>query len=336
MQRNTLNSLIPLFFLAACSGSDNGLTGPGNDGDPPPPPAGFTIDSANGMEVSQVAYQSVVTSGDFAGLAGSGLTANSGGGLAKPTMPQHPGGVLARLLEKVPVGPTVVDCAAGGTVTVTMEIADLLLLTQGGLSQGDTILNEYANCNEGFGETVDGDVDSEVDAFAGNILANIYDFTMTLTLTDFQVATATDVITANGDGTATLNTMNAPYVEASVSGNSMTTDTNSSSETLSDYSSVQTLDAGVIPSPYTMDASGTLDSSLLAGAITYSTPVMFQGFDADYPVAGELLIAGEGSSARIIAQANGVDVVIEIYSNETGTGTPDDTINTTWAELAAG
>ena len=333
MKRITFNCLIPIFFIAACSGGSGGISGNGNNNNPPP--AGLTIDSANGLEVSQVAYQSVVSSGDMAGLAGSGVTADSGGGLAKPTMPSQPGGLLAGILQKVPVGPTEIDCAAGGKVTVTMEIVDILTFAQGVLSAGDTILNEYAMCDEGFGEVIDGDIDSEVDAFAGNILANVYDLTMTLTLIDFQVAAGGDVVTANGDGTAVLNTLNAPYVEASVSGNLMTTDTNNSSETLSNYSSAQTLDAGVIPSPYTMVASGTLDSSQLAGAITYSTPVMFEGFDAGYPNAGELLIVGDGSSARIIAESNGVDVTIELYSNTTGSGTPDDTIMTTWAELAA-
>jgi hypothetical protein len=66
----------------------------------------------------------------------------------------------------------------------------------------------------------------------------------------------------------------------------------------------------------------------------YSTPVMFEGEDTNYPHVGQMLIAGVDSSARIIAQANAIDVVIEIYSNTTGTGTPDDTIMTTWAELA--
>jgi len=331
MKRSIPSTTMLFFFLAACSGSG----GYGGPGDPPPPPAGLTIDAANGLQVSQVAYQSVVSSGDLAGMAGGGLTADSGGSLAKPTIPQHSGGVLAVIAQQVLVGPTIIDCAAGGTLTVTMDIIDLLAFAAGELTAGDTILNEYAACNEGFGETIDGVVDSEVDAFAGNILANIYDLTMTLDLVDFQVATAEDVITANGDGTAVLNNLQAPYVEVSVSGSSMTTDTNGSSETLSNYSSAQTLDAGMIPAPYTMVASGTLDSSQLAGAITYSTPVMFEGFDTDYPNAGELLIAGQDGSARVIAQSNGIDVVIEIYSNTTGTGTPDDTIMTTWAELAA-
>ena len=311
MNRTIPSTMMLFFFLTACSGSG----GYGGPGDPPPPPAGLTIDSANGFQVSQVAFEAIISSGGVAGMAGGGLTADSGGNLAKPTIRQRSRGIVAVIAEQVVLGPEVVDCAAGGTLTVTMDIIDLLAFGNGELTAGDTILQEYAACNEGFGETIDGVVDSEVDAFAGNILANIYDLTMTLDLADFQVATATDTIMANGDGTAVLNNLQAPYVEVSVSGNSMTTDTNSSSETLSNYSSAQTLDAGLIPAPYTMTAFGTLDSSQLDGIITYSTPDIFQGFDAGDPTSGELLIAGDEGSARVIAQANGIDVVIEIYSN---------------------
>jgi len=136
----------------------------------------------------------------------------------------------------------------------------------------------------------------------------------------------------NGDATATLNTESAPYVEASVSGDSMTTDTNAYSDTVTVYASAQTLDAGVSPSPYSMTASGTLDSSRLTGAVGYSTPVTFEGFDTDYPGTGELLVEGDSSSARLIA-LDSVNVRIEIDGN--GDGTVDDTIDTTWEELAA-
>jgi hypothetical protein len=138
----------------------------------------------------------------------------------------------------------------------------------------------------------------------------------------------------NGDATATIDTLETPYVEASVSGSSILNDTNGSTETLTNYSSAQTVDTGVIPSPYTLVTSGTLDSSQLTGSVTYSTPVMFEGTDDNYPNVGEMLVAGDSSSARLIAQANGIDVVIQIFSNTTGTGTPDSTINTTWTELA--
>ena len=157
---------------------------------------------------------------------------------------------------------------------------------------------------------------------------------MTLLLDNFQVTTAGDVLLANGDGTAYLNTLQAPYVEAAVSGQSMLTASNTSTETLSNYSSAQTFDGTLAPAPYTLLTSGTLDSSQLSGSVTYSTPVMFEGFDANYPYVGEMLIVGEASSARLIAQPNAIDVMIEIYSNTTGEGTPDETIMTTWAELA--
>jgi hypothetical protein len=66
--------------------------------------------------------------------------------------------------------------------------------------------------------------------------------------------------------------------------------------------------------------------------VTYSTPVVFTGFDNDYPDTGELLVEGDSSSARLIAMDN-VNVRIEIDAD--GDGTIDDTIDTTWAELAA-
>jgi len=334
MRRATLSTLIPLILLAGCGSSDGGISPP-RDNNPPPPPAGFAITSANGLQVSQVAYQAVVTSGDIAGLAGSaGVASSPGGGLAKPGVQGQFAGTLAGILQKVLVGPTVVDCLSGGTVTVTMDVEDQNVLFGGMLSVGDTILTEYAMCDEGLGEVIDGTIDSVVDAFNGNILVSSYDITMTMNVTNFQVTTGADVVTGNGDATATLNLLAAPYVEASVSGSSMTTDTNSSSSTLSNYASAQTLDATVSPAPYTMDSSGTLDSSDLTGAIAFSTPTLFQGFDANYPNAGVLLVGSASGSATLTAEMNGVDVTIRIYSSTDGTGDVVDTIMTTWAELA--
>jgi len=333
MKRATFSTLIPLILLAGCGSSDGGISPPGNDNNPPPP-AGFAITSANGLQVSQAAYQAVITSGDIAGLAGStGLTADAGGGLAKPGLQPQLGGTLAGIMQKVLQDPIVSDCPLGGTVTVTMDLVDPDVLAAFMLSAGDTILTEYAMCTEVLGEVIDGDINSEVDAFDGNLFA--YDMTMTMNFMDFQLTTAEDVFMANGDGTATLNTLTPQYVEASVSGNLMTTDTNSGSETLTNYSSAQTLDARVSLAPYTMTASGTVDNSNLAGAVTYSTPTLFQGFlDEDYPNAGVLLVTSETGSATLTAETNGVDVTIRIYASNDGTGDPVDTIMTTWAALA--
>jgi hypothetical protein len=77
-----------------------------------------------------------------------------------------------------------------------------------------------------------------------------------------------------------------------------------------------------------MDSSGTLDSSVLAGVINYSTPVTFQGFDFDYPSSGEFLVTSGTSSLRLIA-LDSVNVRIEI--NNDGV---IEIIDTTWAAFA--
>ena len=322
MKRSNLIPLVSVLTLAACGGGPN--DGNGNN----PPSAAMAINAGNGLEVSRVTYESASSSGDFVGLAGNtGFTGNAGGNF-KPDLSRP--GLFDRVMQ-VPIGPLELPCAVSGTVTLTADFDDPTGQT---LSAGDTITVDYSNCDDGIGEVLDGTLDIEILALTGDINSGAYEMTMRMDITNFQSTTATDVYLANGDGTATLNTLQAPYVEASVSGGSMRTDSNSDSQTLTDYSSAQTLDTGVIPSPYTMLSSGTLDSSQLTGSVSYSTPVMFEGFDANNPHVGEMLIVGDGSSARIIAQPNAVDVVIEIYSNTTGTGTPDTTINTTWAELA--
>ena len=325
MNRSILIALIP-FVLAACSSSDNDSNPGANN---PPPSAAMTIDAGNGLQVAQVAYQSAAGSGDFADLAGdTGLTGNAGGNLFKPST-NSPG--LFDNLMQIAVGPLELACNVSGTATITADLGDPTGQT---LTAGDTITTTFDACNDGIGEVLDGTLEAEILMITGDVLSGIYEMTMRMDLTNFQSTTATDVLLANGDATATINTLETPYVEASVSGSSMLSDTNGSTETLTNYSSAQTVDTGVIPSPYTLVTSGTLDSSQLTGSVTYSTPVRFEGADANYPNVGEMLIVGDSSSARLIAQANGVDVVIQIFSNTTGTGTPDSTINTTWTELA--
>lgn len=331
MKRASISTLIPLFLIAACSGGDSSS----NDANDNPVPTSYAITPGNGLQVAQVAYGSVVASGDMAGLTGStGLTAGSAGGLSKPEMDAQIGGVLGRIMQKILLAPVETICGSGpGKVTVTFDVVDPLVLASGAFSAGDTILVEYVNCDEGFGEVIDGTIDFIVDAFTGNIVDSAYDVTMTAELMNFQVTTSADALTSNGDATASLNTLVPSFASASVSGNMMTTDTNSSSEVLTAYTSSQTVNAGLDPAPYTMNASGTLDSSQLTGTITYLTEKAFEGFDVNYPNKGELLVSAESGSARLVAQINGVDVHIEIYSNTTGTGTPDQTIMTTWAEL---
>jgi hypothetical protein len=312
--------IISSVTLAACGGGGGSSTPPVNV-----PPASLTIDSGNALSVSGESYNSAVQNVGMSDLVGSsGLISATPGNVSKVSRDQV-AKVLANVVNKIPIEQTQ-QCAMDGMMTITGEIQNPLTITAGDFF---SVLAE--DCDDGLGEVIDGTLDFTVDRFSGDILTSLYDLEMTLTMMDFQVRTAEDVLTSNGGATVSLNTLGAPMVTASVTGDSMTIDTNSSSETLFDFVSTQTLDAGVIPSPYTWSASGTLDTTQLAGIVDYSTPVTFEGFDNDYPHSGELFIEGNNSTARLIAE-NSVDVTIEIDND--GNGSVDETIMTTWAELS--
>lgn len=111
----------------------------------------------------------------------------------------------------------------------------------------------------------------------------------------------------------------------------MRTDSNAGTESLFDYDTSQTVDAGVFPSPYTLASSGTLDSSDLGGAVDFSTPVSFEGFDNNFPSAGSLLVEGDGGTSARLTALDEVNVRIELDTD--GDGAVDETIDTTWQAL---
>lgn len=323
MNRFLFLALFTAMVATGCGGSSDGggITAPANPG------AGLAIGLSNGQDVIRVSYLAAVASGDTAGLVGnSGLVADSGNGSVSKTA--RGGGIakpIATAVGSIPFGPDVLPCDVSGSITVSGDLTNPLTLTA-----GDVINIDADNCDDGLGEVIDGLLAMTIDAFGGDILSGLYDMTASLDITNFQVTTADDVLMSNGDSTVRLDTLNTPTITASVSGRSLSAASNSASETLTNYSSAQTLDAGQTPAPYTMDSSGTLDSSQLSGVVDYSTEVMFQGFDTDNPGTGELLVTGDSSSARLIALDN-VNVRIEIDSNDDGT--IDDVIDTTWDAL---
>lgn len=324
MNKPQIIALISIVTLAACGGGGSG------NKNTTTPSSNMTITSANATEASRVSYESAQMNASLGTLSSeTGLTASTPGGFSKLGSGMSAAANSNVSSAQVPIPPTVSACAGGGTLTISGDIADIITFN---LTQGDFFLIDFDMCSDGAGSTIDGVLDYVVDAFSGNFLGGLYDLTMTMSIENFQLATPEDVVTMNGVATARLDTLLTPAVAAEVSGPSITVDTNNSTETLTNFASSQTLDAGVSPSPYTMTASGTLDSSQLNGTVQYSTPTPFSGFDNDYPDTGVMLIMGEASSARLTAVDN-VNVMIEIDTN--GDGSYDEIINTTWAELTA-
>jgi len=328
MNRTLIFMLTSILLVTGCG--DSGFSGNNDDDDGGVGPnTGTNITSANAETVLKVAYEAAQSGAGLGDLSGeTGIIAASPNNVAKVGgRPFASAGSMVTASQD-PLPDLISDCDGGGTVTNSSDIADQVTFT---LSPGDFFAVVFDMCNDGLGTVTDGRLDYVIDAFNGDLFSGLYDLTMTLTLGNFQVATAADVLTSSGDVTVTLNTANAPSVSASVSGSSFTVDANASSETQTNFSSVQTLDASVSPSPFSMTSSGTLDSTQLSGAVNYSTPTPLQGFDSEYPSSGQFLVTGENSSALLTAE--GDTVLIEIDAD--GDGIYEEMINTTWAELEA-
>ena len=121
-------------------------------------------------------------------------------------------------------------------------------------------------------------------------------------------------------------------VVMSVSGSALTTVTAAGTEVLTNFSTAQTVDTSVFPEPYTLTSSGNVDSSRLAGSISYSTPVTFQGAGGAYPFAGELLVAGANNATIRLIALDATTVRIETDAD--GDGIVDTTEETTWDDIA--
>ena len=333
MKRVAISTLIPLFFLAACGSSDSTFNGQDNNDPNDPPLTGLAIDANNAMAVAVAAYGAALDSGELAGLVGTtGLTATKTGGSSKPLPQARTNSLLGQIVQKIPLGTDVYDCLMTGTISVSIDVVDPLVLAAGALSVGDNFVVDYDNCNDGAEEVIDGTIDLTVSAFEGDIFSGLYDLSMAMIITTLQVTTPADMLSTGGNATARLNLLELLYAEATVSGSSITMDYNTMSDTLTDFSSMQTVDAGALDQPYTMVTQGTLTTTRLAGSVVYSTPVMFAGLGSSYPYTGEFFVVGENSSIRLVAD-NDVDVHIDIDSD--GDTVVDETIVTTWAELTS-
>ncbi len=329
-----MNRVYPYFLtaallLSACGGGSGSNPAPAS----PPPPTGGTmpvvLTASNSKPAARAAYKSTMQSMDTAGLVdNSGVASTSPGNLQKPNVQDPMSGMLARILQKVPLGPDTFPCGISGTTTISGELASLFTLTA-----GDQINVEAAACDDGLGEVVSGRMEMTVAAFTGDLLSGTYLLEMHVLLIDFEVETVLDTILSNGDSIVSIDTNGNPLISMSISGNSMTTVSTVSTETISAFLTSRTVDTSVIlAEPYTLSASGTIASSLLAGEITYTTPTTFQGTGTAYPFAGAMLITGaNNATVRLIALD---EINVRIETDTDGNGTVDATEDTTWADIA--
>jgi hypothetical protein len=324
MKRNTLLFTLAGLVLAACGGGGGGGIPPVDS-----PSLSLTIDSNNAALVAKMAYQAARDIDDVSDLDSTlGLVASGPAGVAKVDSAFAAAAKPGNSSANVPIPNETVMCAQSGEVDVSGRIADPLTPT---LTAGDFFEFVFRMCNDGMGVEIDGGLRADVTRFNGDFAGERFDLGMTYTLTTLQVVDGADVSTSDGNAHVDFGTLDLPFISTDINGSTITIDENTKSSTLTNYSTALTFDGDFDPAPYTMTASGTLESTELTGVVSFSTPVMFQGLQSEYPGAGEFVVEGEKSGLRLIAE-NNVDVTINLDLD--GDGMFDDgVIVTTWLAL---
>lgn len=321
--------------MSACDGGA-GFTGAA--GQPPgstPDPLG--LNAVNARQAASVAFGSTLKSiGTGQLIGGSAIASSPSNEFQKPQLQRSMSGLLARAAPKLPggpatapIGPFTEPCLVDGMLDISGDLATGLPY-----SVGDTINVDATDCDDGFGEVVNGRMEITVTAYSGDILFGpTYLIEMSVLLIDYEVATAADTIVTNGDATVLFDTTGDPLITMSISGSSLNTTSLGSSETISNFLTSQTVDISISPEPYTLAASGTVASSLLAGSISYTTTVTFQGAGANDPFAGEMLVTGaNGGAVKLIALD---EINVRIMTDADGDGTFESTEDTTWADITS-
>jgi hypothetical protein len=329
------------FVLSACSSEVSGFievpsVPPPPAIPPPPPPVGGTnelvVSTANSKPAARAAYGSTMANIDNGGVVGSGGIASSGTGNLQKAQIER---TMTRLAERgalqVALDPIVQPCLLSGSVTITGDLASLPYTV------GDTINVDATDCDDDLGEVINGRMEITISAYSGSILFGpTYSLGMDVLLINYEVTTLTDSDLSNGDSAITVDTTGDPLVSMSISGVSLTTVSNAGTEINSNFQTTQTVDISVAAGaePFTLAASGTIDSTQLGGEISYSTPVTFQGAGAGYPFAGEMLITGaNGATIRLIALTE-TTVRIEVDADGDGVVDVGGAEDTTWDDIA--
>lgn len=325
-QRLPLGALLcTAAILAACGGSDGG-------GDTAAASAPVTITAANAPAVAGTAY-AAGTSLEGAGvLGGGGLVtgvvtqpASAGVDMVEVILAEL-GAAQAWYADNGAVFVTGVtateNCTGGGTFTFTVNDAD------GKPSSGDSMSASYNNCVEGD-SVLNGSISIGIIRYEGDPqIVGPYSLQLSIQASNFTAAQNGETVSLNGAMTLSQSTNDGVAFTNSISGTSMVVSGSGVSAALSAFQLTSTDNNGV----YTFDINATVSSSQIGGAVTIVTTTPFEGLQPGHPTTGQALITGaNGTSVTLIAISDGQSV--RLLVDETGNGTPDRVIDTTWDAL---
>lgn len=318
--RLPLASFLAAFLttLAACGG--------GGGGGGPAAPASLTVDtapliSAQVLEAIQLNADLAVTSG------GATIQSEEGGGAQAQRLRSLARRSIQRAQANAAITPFTLDCVEAGTVRLSGNLADFDTFTA-----GDVLDSVFTDCDDGFGEVLNGTLRLSVLEFSGDIASELYFFRGDATLTNFRVNVGTEVFTWNGTTRLEIDTLDSPdSVGASLSGARLDVTLGAESRTLFDYAVDLLVDASGDPPVSRLSGTGTLQSSDFTGSVDFVTVFPIETDDSVNPVGGEIEIigAGNGSIRVVIVDNVNVNLLLDLDGNDV----VEQTIATTWASL---
>jgi hypothetical protein len=302
-----------LFLLVSCGGSSSSGTPP--PAVPPPDPAALPVTAANAQDITVDVLEAITSSieiVDFVDIIDLPVVSGPPPGLSKPPLRDI-------FIE-------IVACDTGQMTATWNDLDDNL-----DISTGDTFDIVFEMCfSAGSGITLDGTTSFTEMVIIGDPFGQITPWGLVMTF-GYDNLSATDPFgTVILDGALVLDMGSADNVTVnmSIAATALTAQQSGESETLSDYLLAQTLDLNALLQ--TINAAGTLTSTVLDGSVTFETIVDFVVMADDNPSAGQMLIAHASSSVLVTVLDNiNVQLDVDLDLN----GTIDETIVVTWAEL---
>lgn len=310
--------------MATTISSGGGGGGGGSGGTATQPSDLVAIDGNNAHDVSSALIFAVVESFDIGDFAGGEIMGLSVAGSTRVQKLLLKDSMTASFSAATALDPQ--DCVNGGTATVTATLADPNTLTV-----GDQISAVFENCDEGDGYILDGQMDLTVAAIEGDIMTDVFLLGLDMIMTDMSVTEGTETIVINADATLTLDTLGFPVVVETLEGAELSFTMGPEVLTFTNFEHVFQVDSGVFPGAVLVTVNGRMDSVDLGGAIDYATTLAIEAFGDNDPHIGQILIAGDNSSVRIVIN-DSTSVTLEVDTN--GDGVIDEYIETTFAALS--
>ena len=296
--------------------------GSGSVTPPLPVEATLNITADNGVDVATAVIVAVGLSYDLGDFTGGNVATGGGEMQSDTTVSKLTGSLYKTSLPGIQQA--LENCASGGTVDVTVTQANVNTITV-----GDRIVADFVDCDDGLGYVISGTVDMTIAAIQGDILTNVFLLGMDVLMTDILVTEGTSVMTAEGDFTLTLDSLDFPVMRMSLSGEDLQLGSDGEVVILTGFDHALEIDS--VTTALVANVLGRLESPTLGGSVDYETTVTIEAIGDDDPHVGEVLVTGaDNSSVRIVIIDSNM---IQLEIDENGDGTIDEFIDTNWATL---